>query len=493
MLRAIGTPALVILATALAVAACSAEATSGDTDGNGGNVGKSGSGNPGSSGTTGTPGSSGSGSGTGGSGSGPGPVGEPGNGYVVFGSWHGYGWSSATGEGSTIEPADFSTLGANEPLCVSGTVGPAYESVAMLGVNLNQAGGEDPPLFEVTPTGSGIIVNYTNPGGSDLRIQIQGKNGETDENDRWCATLPASGTEVKFTSFNTKCWDDSGDFYTMGTPIVAAALLVPGALTATNFNFCLNSLEEVGGGGGGGGAGNTSGSGTLTGQYESKHVKRDGMDYIVQNNVWGSGASQKVKYEGTSFEIIEQTGNNSGQPAPVSYPSAFIGANNNRETVGSGLPKQVSALDVDTYWKVSGPGTVSGDYNAAYDVWFSSSAATASENSPSGGFLMVWFHRPTNSRPIGTGGVNVTIEGKSFEVWRGKNGAVPCISYVSTTGIAEWEFNLKPFVQDALTRNDCAGSPCMSNSWYLTNVFAGFEIWSGGVGLKTEDFWVKVN
>ena len=38
--------------------------------------------------------------------------------------------------------------------------------------------------------------------------------------------------------------------------------------------------------------------------------------------------------------------------------------------------------------------------------------------------------------------------------------------------------------------------PCsgyIQNSWGLTNVFAGFEIWSGGVGLETTDFAVTVN
>ena len=32
----------------------------------------------------------------------------------------------------------------------------------------------------------------------------------------------------------------------------------------------------------------------------------------------------------------------------------------------------------------------------------------------------------------------------------------------------------------------------MNPSWYLTNVFAGFEIWNGGVGLEIKDFGVTV-
>jgi hypothetical protein len=48
------------------------------------------------------------------------------------------------------------------------------------------------------------------------------------------------------------------------------------------------------------------------------------------------------------------------------------------------------------------------------------------------------------------------------------------------------EYKLGDFIRDAVTRG------YVQNSWYLTNVYAGFEIWSGGVGLETTDFAVTV-
>ena len=48
-------------------------------------------------------------------------------------------------------------------------------------------------------------------------------------------------------------------------------------------------------------------------------------------------------------------------------------------------------------------------------------------------------------------------------------------------------FDLDDFIENAVTLG------YIQNNWYLTNVFAGFEIWSGGVGLETIDFYAVVN
>ena len=45
---------------------------------------------------------------------------------------------------------------------------------------------------------------------------------------------------------------------------------------------------------------------------------------------------------------------------------------------------------------------------------------------------------------------------------------------------------------NAVTRTCVGTTKCLQSSWYLTNVFAGFEIWNGGIGLETTDFSVTV-
>jgi len=48
-------------------------------------------------------------------------------------------------------------------------------------------------------------------------------------------------------------------------------------------------------------------------------------------------------------------------------------------------------------------------------------------------------------------------------------------------------------ITDAVGRN-CVGTTtkCLQSSWYLTNVFAGFEIWNGGHGMAVNSFNASV-
>jgi hypothetical protein len=432
-------------------------------------------------------------------------------GYVTSGSWHGFAWTAADGTGSTITPKDFSGTAAGQALCVSGSVAGLadYSGVASLGVNLNQADTTNAATATVTPTLDGITVNITNSGQSPLRLQIQGPTGATDATDRWCAVLSGSGGFIPWSTFNTECWSGGGTAYDGKEPLTSLSVVVPGAASgATPYSFCLNSfaatakgsggsVPDAGSSGGGGSDGADAspgvltGTGTLTDQYAWAAVTRDGRNYIVQNNVWGGTSDQTVTYDGTTFTVTQQSGSNPTNGAPVSFPSVFIGSNNGRSTADSNLPKLVSSLTtVPTTW-TNNAGTPSGTYDAAYDVWFSTTAA-GDPGSPSGGFLMVWYYKPQNAQPIGSVKFPaVTIAGVSgtWDVWIGDNGSVPCISYVRTQSIQSLSYDLNSFIKDAV-----ASRPgTIQSGWYLTNVYAGFEIWSGGVGLKTTSFSAVVN
>lgn len=451
--------------------------------------------------------------------------------YFVSGSWHGFAWTSAAGMGSTIMPMDFSAVTAGMPRCVKGSVAATtdYSGTAMLGVNLNQDNSTGAMQMTVTPSKAGVQIEVMNNAMSPLRLQVQGLDGATNADDRWCAVVSGTGGFIPWSMFNTACWDGSGKAYNK-EPISAAMLLVPGTTgSAVAFDFCLKSLSEAdapagsmtGGAAGGGGSGSSmtgsagstgsmsgsagsgpvdpgmnSGSGMLTAKYDSAMVMRDGKNYVVQNNVWGANATQTVTYDGTTFEVTAQTGNNqsSGSNAmgPVSYPSVFIGSNNNRATTGSNLPIAISAIkSVKTGWTIKTG--VSGTYNAAYDVWFSTGSG-GDAAAPSGGYLMVWFYKPSNAQPIGpqasATGVSISGVKGTWDVWIGGNSGNnnrPVISYVATSPIDSMEYDLNAFIQDAIKRQGA-----LQSSWYLTNVFAGFEIWNGGTGLKTTSFYATV-
>ena len=332
-----------------------------------------------------------------------------------------------------------------------------------------------------TPTTEeGIVVNISNPGDSPVRIQIQGPNGASDANDRWCTSVGEfdQDVEIPWGSFNTECWDNGGDYYD-NQPLTAAMLLVPGDdTTETPYSVCLNRMEVYGEGGGGtGGTGGLAGQGVLSEPYASSHVQRDGRDYVVQNNVWGADGAQVVNYFGTTFEVVSVEGQGNTSGAPLSYPSVFIGSNNDRTTDGSNLPIQVSAIQsVETSWTWSDAG-VSGEYNAAYDVWFSTSPS--GENDAI--MLMVWLYDPPAANPAGSQSGTATIGGVNYTIWQ--SGSVISYTRDKTNSMT---FDLNTFIQDAVSRG------AVQTSWYLTNVFAGFEIWSGGAGLQTTDFYAIV-
>jgi hypothetical protein len=296
-----------------------------------------------------------------------------------------------------------------------------------------------------------------------------------------------------------------------GTP-VDMQLQIPGGALAGNFNVCISKVEPVlsgstgtgGTGGGTTGCPNPSGSGTITSQYGDAHVMCP-KDYIVQNNAWGSTAGQQLTFgPGAKFKVTVQNENRTGNTTPAGYPSIFTGAYNNRSTANSGLPRaisQIAAGSVQTSftWAANG---ASGSWNAAYDVWFSTgSGGDPAASAPSGGYLMVWFYDPPDNQPISMTGApitngSVTIGGKQFNIWYGTNngGGVnrPVVSYVAQQNFNSWTFSLGDFIRDATGRDCATGVKCLNSSWYLSTVFAGFEIWRGSMGLEVTDFGVTV-
>jgi hypothetical protein len=437
---------------------------------------------------------------------GPGVISGPGigvnaGGYVVNGDWHGYAWTTAIGAGTTISPADFTALATGDPLCASGTVGPLadYGGMAALGVNLNQAAVEPNPPLTVTPTADGIVVGVQNRGGSALRLQIQGPNGGADPNDRWCAPISGSGGLLPWTMFNTKCWDNTGAAYAK-QPLQSAMILVPGGnQKAVPFDFCLTNLlasdavplDAGGATGTEGGTGSVTytGNGSTCEQWGKITATRNNVPYLVVNNAWGgSNGTQCISVTGTSFTVTQQNGTGNIRGAPVSYPSVIYGRKDAGDiSASSKLPAPISSLaSVKTGISTNADGSVAGVYNASYDVWFNTDAS--STDSPTGAYLMVWTYLPATAHPAGSLTASVTIGGAAYNVWSGGTGGNgrPYIAYVTQGAKPDLTFELLDFVKDAISRG------VIQKSWVMTNVQAGFEIWSGGANLQMRDFWIDV-
>jgi glycosyl hydrolase family 12 len=457
------------------------------------------------------------------------PQAAPG-GYFESGAWRGYAWTGddALNIGTTRSVVDFSEQAAGSPFCLEGVVGPdpdtdadgplGYRGVALLGFNVQQEAfapveGQEPPIGSIAPTGLGVAVNYTKTAGATLRIQLQGPDGETDANQRWCAELTAvqGPAFIPYTDFRTSCWLAPGAVgsvaYAM-QPIAAVVMTIPGDATAAiPYNVCVAGFAD----GASVADAPTSISlpagiltGTLSGEAAKvKVVGRDGNAYVVNNNAWGVNSgdgTQQLRFTANSFEILRQTAGPGGDSSPASFPSIYIGANgaqsgvNGATTTGDNLlPIQVSAItSVPTTFRHN---ATSGDYNATYDVWFAPSAPQAEYDTALAAFLMVWTYKPGSRVAIGTSRGQATVGGRTWELFvgpRGGGGAdanLPVISYVNTgAAVPDYSFDLKAFIDDAVARN--VG---LTTGMFLTDVFAGFEIWNGGTGLRVDEFTAVVN
>jgi cellulase/cellobiase CelA1 len=200
--------------------------------------------------------------------------------------------------------------------------------------------------------------------------------------------------------------------------------------------------------------------------------------YVVMNNRWGSSAEQCINVTDRGFTITSQQGVGNTSGAPVSYPAIYDGCHYANCSPGTRMPIRVSDIGSLTstvsYRYVSG-----GTYDAAYDIWLDPTPRT---NGVSAMEIMIWFNRQGSIQPIGSPVGNITIGGRTWQVWQGSNGSNNVISYVAPSPINSWTFSVLDFINDVRNRG------AITNSWYLTSVQAGFEPWIGGVGLAVEDF-----
>ncbi|MGW7051091.1 GH12 family glycosyl hydrolase domain-containing protein [Streptomyces sp. NPDC054887] len=205
--------------------------------------------------------------------------------------------------------------------------------------------------------------------------------------------------------------------------------------------------------------------------------------YVVQNNRWGTSATQCVNATATGFELTRADGSVPTNGAPKSYPSVYNGCHYTNCSPGTALPMQVSSIS-------SAPSSISygyvsdAVYNASYDIWLDPTPKKDGVNRTE---IMIWFHRVGPIQPIGSKTGTATVGGRTWEVWTGSNGSNDVISFVAPSAIPSWSFDVMDFVDETVARG------MAQPSWYLTSVQAGFEPWQNGAGLKVQSFSSTVN
>lgn len=234
------------------------------------------------------------------------------------------------------------------------------------------------------------------------------------------------------------------------------------------------------------------GMGSSADRYAKANVRRNGVDYEFMANGWGPKfQSQTVSWHGTSFSVDMMQGDQGPNYEPSTYPTMFCGLYSTESSIGCGLPKAISSIrSLYTGWRWNANGN-SGQYNAAWDIWLSTSDQISGHSS----FLMVWLRDPPGQQPAGSvkaDNVQVPNVPGTWRLWYGSVGGKPYVAYARAEGQdqSELEFDVMNFWRDATSRSSAGISLPGS---YILSVAVGFEIWKGPVtSLETEDFYIDV-
>lgn len=241
----------------------------------------------------------------------------------------------------------------------------------------------------------------------------------------------------------------------------------------------------------------TCGGGQLDNQFAN--VGTVNNSYRVNNNFYNppsNGAKLCIDYlyepTRTAFTVRNKGGVSvPTNGAPSGYPSIYSGCHYGACSSNSGMPIRVSDLSTATSsWSIN-TSNVSGNWNASYDIWFNTTASVPGQ--ADGAELMIWLNKRGSIQPAGQViASNVSIAGRSFDVWAGRipGGNWNVISYVARSNTnAVQNLDLRAFMLDASRRNNpVSGTRNLQTSWYLTSIQAGFEVWSGGDGLRNDFF-----
>ncbi|MES4887420.1 cellulose binding domain-containing protein [Streptomyces sp. NPDC096012] len=205
--------------------------------------------------------------------------------------------------------------------------------------------------------------------------------------------------------------------------------------------------------------------------------------YVVQNNRWGTSATQCVTVTDSGFRIAQADGSVPTNGAPKSYPSVYNGCHYTNCSPGTNLPARLSSISAAptgiSYSYVSGAA-----YDAAYDIWLDPTPRTDGVNRTE---IMVWFNHVGGVQPVGSPTGRAVVAGRSWQVWSGDNGSNDVLSFVAPSAIDSWNFDVMDFVRQAVSRG------LVQDDWYLTSVQAGFEPWQNGAGLAVTSFSSTVN
>ena len=225
------------------------------------------------------------------------------------------------------------------------------------------------------------------------------------------------------------------------------------------------------------------------------YVKTINPFYNVENSVSAGGSScLTVSSTAEAFHVDSTSYDPSAPGADNSDPyngfKAIYTGCRNGSCLEPQYPILASALVSEpTSWTFSNNfSAINGQFDAIYDAFFNTT--TKQQFLPNGGELEIFLNYTSNETALGgTQLPDTTIGGQTYHVWS----AVKSASGTTWTRIAFQRTSTNRTT--SVSNLDVAGfvkaaiaDGAINPNWYQQDLDAGFEIWSGGVGLATSSF-----
>lgn len=226
---------------------------------------------------------------------------------------------------------------------------------------------------------------------------------------------------------------------------------------------------------------------TLCAQYA--HVtttSRNGARVEARNDWWAASGCIAASTTRPQFRVSTYYRAVAGKV--VAFPEMLRGCQYGYCTGRSGFPRRVSQTsDAVGKWSTRYD-NVGGEHNTAFDIWFGRSADYSGH--AQGAELMIWLNSHNLGHPYGE--PVVWVDGRAWwlSYWRTcVPGTSTCWNYVRFWAVhpvngVSW-LRLHPFMR----RMERLGR--LRSWWYLWNVEAGYECWSGCKGMTTTWFWAR--
>jgi hypothetical protein len=429
--------------------------------------------------------------------------------YNIQGAWYCYSDGLGTSSCMTGQPP---YVAASKAMCLSGTTSTSASAYgAAIGLELNSTGGtmsvknpynatqNNVVGFQITITGSG--------GGPGLRLTFTG--GAATTTTQPFVELPGAGTYTVLLADAVVPGTYQGAMMG-GTRVNPAAiydvqLAVPAnQIFAANYNYCITQLKPIL-------AANAPTAATACGAEANYGMPVcAGQDllgavaaagntalYGVQNNLSGNPGSQCIQATtgGTcaGFLLSFPNGNfGVGGNSPSSYPSMIYGWAAGAFYGPYRTAKLISAINTVTGSFTFNPPPGGDQWDAAYDIWFSSTTPNPNKVDSSFTELMIWFNYAGGVNPatntVGAPHTFTSLQG-SWQAYHGNIGW-NYVAFRRTTGNnGQTGVDLKEVINYAVSQG------YMSGTNYLLGIQAGFELYhvSPGASVSTTQFSATVN